>query len=274
MVQDTSTTRPSTIGLHKLLDITAFSKLGKLLAVTAFVFRFVHNTRHATTSRRTGSLTPSELASANLKWMHYIQHTSFPDEIANLQSHGKCLLLVRQLRLFLDHNQLLCCGGRIHNALLSELTKFPYLLPLRHHFTTLVIKNAHAAQLHSGVNATLTALHQKYWIPSACQQIKSIIRMCVVCRKNSGKPYAMPDPPPLVRSQVSHTDPFTVTSVDFAGALYVCTTEGERMVYLCLFTCAVSRAIHLEIVSDLTVECFLQAFHRFVGRRSTPKLLL
>ena len=30
----------------------------------------------------------------------------------------------------------------------------------------------------------------------------------------------MPDPPPLVQSQVSHTNPFTVTGVDYAGALY------------------------------------------------------
>jgi len=62
--------------------------------------------------------------------------------------------------------------------------------------------------------------------------------------------------------------------VDFTGALYVRTTEGERKVYLCLFTCAASRAIHLEIVTDLTVESFLQAFRRFAGRRSIPKLLL
>ena len=48
--------------------------------------------------------------------------------------------------------------------------------------------------------------------------------------------------------------------MDFTGALYVRTTEGESKVYLCLFTCAVSQAIHLEIVTDLTVECFLQAF--------------
>ena len=44
--------------------------------------------------------------------------------------------------------------------------------------------------------------------------------------------------------------------------------------YACLFTCAVSRAIHLEVVMDLTVECFLHAFRRFASRRSTPRLML
>ena len=69
-------------------------------------------------------------------------------------------------------------------------------------------------------------------------------------------------------------NPFQVTGVDFTGALYVRTPNGECKVYICLFTCAVSRAIHLEIVTDLTVESFLYAFRRFAGRRSVPQLLL
>ena len=44
--------------------------------------------------------------------------------------------------------------------------------------------------------------------------------------------------------------------------------------YVCLFTCAVSRAVHLEIVIDLTHECFLQAFRRFTSRRSLPKVMI
>ena len=40
------------------------------------------------------------------------------------------------------------------------------------------------------------------------------------------------------------------------------------------FTCAVSRAIHLEIVCDLTLQCFLQAFRRFISWRSLPQLMM
>jgi len=62
--------------------------------------------------------------------------------------------------------------------------------------------------------------------------------------------------------------------VDFTGALYVRSNGGEQKVYICLFTCAVSRAVHLEIVNDLTLECFLQAFRRFTSRRSLPRLMM
>ena len=124
------------------------------------------------------------------------------------------------------------------------------------------------------LNFTVSALRQTYWIPAGRQRIKSVIRKYVVCRKASGKPYAIPDAPPLVTSRVNPSDPFTVTGVDFTGALYVRTSEGKCKVYLCLFTCAVSRGIHLEIVSDLSVESFLLAFCKFAGRRCTPKLLI
>ena len=169
---------------------------------------------------------------------------------------------------------LLRCGGRVHNAPLSELAKFPYLLPSKHHFTDLVILQAHTQLHHSGVNATLTLIRQRYWIPSGRQRVRPLLRKCITCKRAAGKPYVAPDPPPLVKDRLNASRPFEVTGVDYTGALYVRSNTGEQKVYVCLFTCAVSRAIHLEIVCDLTMQCFLQAFRRFVSRRSLPRLML
>ena len=47
------------------------------------------------------------------------------------------------------------------------------------------------------------------------------------------------------------------------GTLYVKDRGDENKVYVCLFTWAVSRAVHLEIVTDLTTKNFLLAFRRF-----------
>jgi len=68
--------------------------------------------------------------------------------------------------------------------------------------------------------------------------------------------------------------PFTITGIDFTGALYVRHNSIETKVYICLFTCATSRAIHLEVVTDLSVETFLLAFRRFASRRSLPKIVV
>ena len=121
---------------------------------------------------------------------------------------------------------------------------------------------------------TLTAIRQKFWIPTATQRIKSQLCQCVICRKHSRKPYQIPDPPPLPQIRTCASVPFTITGIDFTGTLYVRSNHTEEKVYIYLFTCATSRAIHLEIVTDLTVETFLLAFRRFASRRSLPQILM
>jgi transposase InsO family protein len=45
--------------------------------------------------------------------------------------------------------------------------------------------------------------------------------------------------------------------------------------YICLFTCASTRAVHLEVVTDLAVPTFIsEAFRRFASRKSLPKVLI
>ena len=95
---------------------------------------------------------------------------------------------------------------------------------------------------------------------------------CVICWKHSGKPCQIPDPPPLPQIRTCASTPFTITGIDFTGALYVWNNHTEEKVYICLFTCATSYPIHLEVVTDLTVETFLLAFRRFTGRRSLPQI--
>jgi len=57
-------------------------------------------------------------------------------------------------------------------------------------------------------------------------------------------------PPPLPKIRVTEAPPFTITGVDFTGALFVKEGDQEKKVYICLFTCAVTRAVHLEVVGD------------------------
>ncbi|XP_060575431.1 uncharacterized protein LOC132732923 [Ruditapes philippinarum] len=154
-----------------------------------------------------------------------------------------------------------------------ETTKLPYLLPAKHHLTHLIILDAHERQLHPGVSVIITYLRQKFWIPSIRQVV--IIRKCVICRKTDGKPYNAPDPPPLPKYRVDDAPPFSVTGVDFTGALYVKDKTGsETKAYICLFTCASTRAVHLELVPDLSEDSFLQAFRRFCSRMSVPKIMI
>lgn len=198
---------------------------------------------------------------ANLKWIQTVQKQSFPAEIQNINSQSSHLPLVRQLRLFIDKGAPICCGGRIHNAPVSEIS-----LPVTSQ-TPIYQNHCLCNPLHAGVNSTMTAIRQSYWIPSARQWIRKLLRHCVTCRKTEGKSYQMPDPPPPVKCRVQETQPFEVTGVDFTGA----ETQAKRV---CFFTCTVTRAMHLEIITNLTTKNFLQAFRRFSSCKSLPKVML
>ncbi len=272
--EETSTQTAQQSGIHNLIDVSKHTRLNHLLRVTAYVFRFISNLRKRNPPQH-GTLTAKEIQEAERKWIQNTQSLAYTNEITNLNSKtSKRLALVRQLRLYLDKNGLIRCGGRIHNAPVDELTKFPYLLPPKHPFTNLVIEDIHRNQLHAGVNSTVTALRQKFWIPAARQSVKSVLRRCVNCRKVVGKPYQAPDPAPLPKSRIQELVPFKRTGVDFTGALYVKSNGQEEKVYICLFTCAVTRAVHLEVVNDLTEETFLQAFRRFASRKSLPTKMI
>lgn len=49
---------------------------------------------------------------------------------------------------------------------------------------------------------------------------------------------------------------------------------NESKAYICLFTCASTRAVHLEVVPNLSVESFLQAFRRSSSRKSVPSIMI
>lgn len=198
-------------------------------------------------------------------WIKSVQTTAFVDELSFLNrksSKSTPLIRVAQFGLFLSENQTIRCKGRISNASLPTSSKSPILLPAKHTFVKLVIKQTHDRVKHSGINATLTALRERYWVLRGRATVKKVIRRCVVSRRyeaSSCKPSHFAD---LPSHRVSDDPPFTHIRLDFAGPLYVKETRrslqtsdsDSNKVYVCLFTCASTRAVHLELTRGLTVQ--------------------
>ena len=78
-------------------------------------------------------------------------------------------------------------------------------------------------------------------------------------------PFNAPDPVPLPKMRIEEKLLFAVTGVDFDGPLYVKTQLGEAKTYISLFTCAITRSVHLEIVTHLSEEKFLLPFSCFTS---------
>ena len=75
---------------------------------------------------------------------------------------------------------------------------------------------------------------------------------------------------PLPQQSVSASVPFAHCGIDYFGPLYVNESSGSKKVWVCLFTCLVTRAIHLELFMDMLTEKFLLGLSRFVARHGSP----
>jgi len=187
ITQSSSADYPHVVhGVHNLMHLTEYSSLQRLLRVTAYVLRFVNNCRNRSRARPL-TVTSSELFESEKQWIASCQRITYGEEIQCITETSSRKTLVKQLKLFIDDSGLLRCGGRIHNAPVAETTKFPYLLPQKHLFTRLVVQDAHVRLLHSGPNATIIFLRQKYWIPAIRRCVQHVLHRCVPCRRVVGK---------------------------------------------------------------------------------------
>ena len=75
----------------------------------------------------------------------------------------------------------------------------------------------------------------------------------------------------LPASRVTPSPPFTVSGLDYAGPFF-CVDKPSSKFYILLFTCAVIRAIHLELTDSLSMSDCLLALHRFAARRGLPSV--
>ena len=101
-------------------------------------------------------------------------------------------------------------------------------------------------------------------------------KTAVLGRESHLRAKALPAPTkshvPDFRAQL--TDPFTYTGVDFAGPiLYRESKHTARKSYIALFTWSATRAVHLKLCKDLSVEEFKRAME-FVARRGTPRVMV
>ena len=89
------------------------------------------------------------------------------------------------------------------------------------------------------------------------------------------KAFPYPGPPPLPMERVQYVHPFECTGVDFTGAIKVRNRSGEtQKLYICLFTCVATRAVHLQLINSLSAEAFVLCLRRFVAKCSLPSKLL
>jgi hypothetical protein len=254
------------IGL--LMECKDFSSLHRLLRVTGLVIKFIRLISSKNSELKINSIPLGNTDIARLYWIQEAQ--------IQLTQDPKFELWRRQFNVSLDEQQIWRCNTRMSNSRLISSAKNPALLHKKHPLIKLIVENAHIRTLHGGVKDTLTELRSAYWLIGGRQFTRQLIHRCVRCRRLEGMPYKGAVPPPLPAYRVQQSRPFQYTGVDFAGPMYVKSSmvSDKPKTWMCLYTCAVTRAVHLDLVPDLNTMTFLRCFKRFTSRRGVPKKIV
>lgn len=248
--------------------LARYSSLDKILRIIAYGLRL---RKLRSSCLHNFALNAEELTHALSALIYFTQRTAYPTEVQRLTKglhiNSKDL---RRLDLFIDSFGLVRVGGRLTNANIPYAHKHPVLLPSSHPLTNLLIDHHHVRLCHPGAHTLQTHLQQDYWIQSARRVIRSRLRLCIPCYKTRPRPVE-PKMAALPKHRVQQIKPFASTGVDYAGPISIKQSRGRssasRSAYICLFVCLATKALHLELSSDLTTETFLQAFTRFIARR-------
>lgn len=253
-----------------VLFIERFSSYTRLLRTVAWILRFISNCRNRSNKIK-GTLTRSELKISLFQCVKHVQlHYFFEGNLGNLK---KVLEVHHKLHPFLDEAGILRVGGRLRYSDLPYDQKFPIFLPKKCSFTTLLIDYYHIQYLHPGPTLLQALIQQRFWIPALRRLVYQRIFQCVKCYRLKATPL-IPIMADLPNYRVTGGKAFQHVGTDFGGPFRMRESlrrkAPETKVYLCLFVCMATKALHLELVTSLTTEAFLACLDRFVSRRGLP----
>ncbi|XP_028413531.1 uncharacterized protein LOC114536368 [Dendronephthya gigantea] len=232
-------------------------ELWKMLRIGAWVARFVSNARIHGGEKSLGPITTEEIQKQVLFWVKRVQgRNETTDTFHDDRS---------RLNLQTTKDGVYECRGRLQGL-------YPTYLPDQEMFTEKLVMDAHIRTLHGGVGLTMTKLREVYWIPRLRRLVRKMIKRCNGCRRF--RAVAVADPPPgnLPTDRTVGSSAFQVIGVDYAGPIpYRTAKNRERKSYLLLYTCSLSRAVHLELLPDLTTTEFIHSLKKFIARRGRPR---
>lgn len=234
-----------------------YSNYQKIVRLVAWVIRFGNNCKARNARRCDKQLSIQEILDAERQIYKLIQDEYYDKEtLKNLAT----------LNIFKDKEGIIRVKTQVTLREDTESFRYPIILPDQHPVVRLMIMDKHKRMLHAGVQILLNSLREEFWITRGRRAIRKVINDCMRCKRFTVK-NILPTPCPLPLDRVRDARVFEVTGVDYAGPLHLI---GGKKAWIALFTCAVYRAVHIELVSSLSTTCFIQALRRFIARRGRP----
>jgi hypothetical protein len=118
-----------------------------------------------------------------------------------------------------------------------------------------------------GTEMTIADVREKAWVLDARAAVQRVRGHCRLCYLVKAKPQ-MPLMGSLPLARVDfNSAPFTHTGVDAFGHYEVKLGRSKVKRWGLIFTCLTFRAVHLEVLDDMTADEVIMAIRRFMSRR-------
>ncbi|XP_071033114.1 uncharacterized protein [Parasteatoda tepidariorum] len=261
--------------LYDLLSVS--NNYVKILRIFSYVLRFVINVKQSNL-KESGPLSVSELDQTEKRLIRMVQEEVFLNDIQGLKQQKVVppKSKLKNLNPFLDSDRILRVDGRLGNSDLPYDAKYPAILPHKHKLTNLIIVHCPIKNLHTGASSLLHLVRERFWPLGGRSLCRKLVCECIVCFK--AKPIAMTQlMGSLPIDRVVPNFPFNFSGVDFCGPFMIKYRNQRKGVlhkmYLCIFVCFVTKALHIEMVSDLTSEALIATLKRFFARRGKSSKL-
>lgn len=268
MLTQNSSSVPSLVTLLSE-RFSSLHKVKKAVAVWLRVFDFLKSKKKV--AMRSGSISVDELKRSMLAMVKIEQRVHYPEALmSGKETAGNLSCLTPFVRDGVVH-----VGGRLSNAsTLSASARHPMLIPGKSVLARLLCEDSHVATLHGGPLLMRASLQRKFWITGIGSLLKSVVFKCTRCYRFKAKPIA-PVMEDLPACRLESVRPFLRVGVDMCGFFKVRDSARKKApthtkCYVAVFVCFATKAAHLEVVLDLSTDCFLAAFHKFVARRGLP----
>lgn len=144
------------------------------------------------------------------------------------------------------------------------------ILPKKHHVVDLIIRHYHLLSGHSGQEYVLSLIRKSVWIIKGRVAVRRVCNQCFGCRRTHA-PVGAQKMSDLPADRVTpDKPPFSFVGVDCFGPFWVKRARSQVKRYGVLFTCLVSRAIHIEVAQSMDTDAFVNFMRRFIARRGVP----
>lgn len=268
--------------------------LGETTRILVYVMRFVEIMKSKSKEKPKSILTAAQLEKGKLKHLieypsveeksialkyfirqeqakRYAKEYQFLKELKEQNKTGNCVnSKLLNMRPFLDTDNIMRANTRLKEADIPYDAKYPIIIPNKSALSRLLISHAHKETEHGATQVMLQYLRNMYWLHDLRREIKSCILKCAQCVRNakeSGEQLMSE----LPADRVTRNRAFLHTGVDYAGPFeyseHYKSRAVKRKCWIAIFVCMVTRAVHIDLVTDASSAAFIACFDRFVSRR-------